>query len=65
MTGAATLNVSANVATVTLVNESRLNAIDIAMARDLVRLAQQLVTRDDIQAKSKGGLLDRLNKWAS
>ena len=49
MTGAATLNVSANVATVTLVSESRLNAIDIAMARDLVRLAQQLVTRDDIR----------------
>jgi enoyl-CoA hydratase/carnithine racemase len=50
MSGSVSLEVRGQVAVVTLANEARRNAVDLAMAQALVRAADELAGRDDIGA---------------
>lgn len=50
MSGTALLEIRDRVAVITLANEARLNAIDLPIAQDLVRAAEQLAGRDDVGA---------------
>jgi enoyl-CoA hydratase/carnithine racemase len=48
MAGSAQLVVMDQIATITIRNEGRLNAIDLAMARDLARVTDEILRRADI-----------------
>jgi enoyl-CoA hydratase len=48
MAGSARLEVADKIATVTIRNEGRLNAIDISMAKDLARISSDVSKRTDI-----------------
>jgi enoyl-CoA hydratase len=50
MSGSVTLDCHGRVAVITLCNEARLNAIDLALAEGLVRAVDQLAGRSDIGA---------------